>query len=156
MPVSVQNCSFLYIRGLDILTELSHYHLSKPNSTSSWRQLLGIPLLTPVTAVHAMQFSSVHLQHSECTSCPSDVRWIYRCRATLALPGFTTLSLLSYANLEESADGYFSGMKPEPDQNFQINSKITTITVSNNDTRQLSEPVKLTFYHLNQVKSPLL
>lgn len=70
--------------------------------------------------------------------------------------GFTTLSLLSYTNLEESANGFFRGMKPKPEQNFQINSKITTITVSNNDTSQLSEPVTLTFYHLKQVKSCLL
>lgn len=79
------------------------------------------------------------------------------CRhATVPLKGFTALSLLSYANLEESADGFFSGMNPKPNQSFQINSKIMTITVSNNDTSQLREPVILTFYHLKQVKSCLL
>lgn len=64
--------------------------------------------------------------------------------------------MLSYANLEEFADGFFSGMKPKPDQNFQVNSKITTVTVSNNDTSQLSEPVILTFHHLKQVQRCLL
>uniref|UniRef100_A0A674N1I0 CD97 antigen-like n=1 Tax=Takifugu rubripes TaxID=31033 RepID=A0A674N1I0_TAKRU len=49
-----------------------------------------------------------------------------------------------------SADGFLSGMKPKPDQTFKLNSKIVTVTVSNNDTSQLSEPIKLTFYHLKQ------
>lgn len=70
--------------------------------------------------------------------------------------GFTTVSLLSYANLEDSADGFFSGMKPKVDQSFKINSKVVTVTVSNRNTSHLTEPVKLTFYHLKQVACSLL
>ncbi|XP_051245245.1 adhesion G protein-coupled receptor E2 isoform X2 [Dicentrarchus labrax] len=66
-------------------------------------------------------------------------------------PGFTTVSLLSYANLKDSADGYFSGMKPQKNQSFEINSKVVTVTVSNRNTRHLEEPVELTFYHLKQL-----
>lgn len=65
-------------------------------------------------------------------------------------PGFTAVSLLSYANLEDSAEGFFSGMKPQVGQSFKINSKVTTVTVSNTNTSHLIEPVKLTFYHLKQ------
>lgn len=80
----------------------------------------------------------------------------YWCHTALPLKGYATLSLLSYTNLEASADGFFSGMKPKPDQIFKLNSKIVTVTVSNNDTSQLSEPIKLTFYHLKQVKTFML
>nr|XP_046270671.1 adhesion G protein-coupled receptor E2 isoform X3 [Scatophagus argus]XP_046270672.1 adhesion G protein-coupled receptor E2 isoform X3 [Scatophagus argus] len=63
---------------------------------------------------------------------------------------FTTVSLLTYANLEDSADGFFSGMKPEVNHVFKINSKVATVTVSNRDTSYLKEPVQLTFQHLHQ------
>ncbi|XP_037648121.1 adhesion G protein-coupled receptor E2-like isoform X3 [Sebastes umbrosus] len=65
-------------------------------------------------------------------------------------PGFTAVSLLSYANLEDSADGFFSGMKPPANHSFKINSKVVTVTVSNGDTSHLKEPVNLTFYHLKK------
>ncbi|KAM9345988.1 adhesion G protein-coupled receptor E5-like [Symphorus nematophorus] len=65
-------------------------------------------------------------------------------------PGFTTVSLLIYANLEDSADGFFSGMKPHENQIFKINSKVVTVTVSNRNTSHLKKPVMLTFYHLTQ------
>ncbi|KAA8585225.1 hypothetical protein FQN60_003919 [Etheostoma spectabile] len=65
-------------------------------------------------------------------------------------PGFTTVALLSYANLEDSANGFFSGMKPQANESFQINSKVVTVTVSNRNTSHLKEPVKLTFNHLKQ------
>ncbi|KAF3700060.1 Adhesion G protein-coupled receptor L1 [Channa argus] len=65
-------------------------------------------------------------------------------------PGFTTVSLLSYKNLEGIADGFYSGMKPEKNQSFKINSKVVTVTVSNGNTSFLKEPVNLTFYHLTQ------
>ncbi|XP_070837211.1 adhesion G protein-coupled receptor E5 [Chaetodon trifascialis] len=64
-------------------------------------------------------------------------------------PGFTTVYLLSYANLEDSADGFFNGMK-QVNQSFQINSKVVTVAVSNSNTSHLEQPVKLTFYHLKQ------
>ncbi|XP_063759139.1 adhesion G protein-coupled receptor E1 isoform X2 [Eleginops maclovinus] len=65
-------------------------------------------------------------------------------------PGFTTVSSLSYANLEDSADGFFSGMKRQAEHNYKINSKIVTVTVSNRNANHLKEPVILTFEHLKQ------
>ncbi|TNN70388.1 CD97 antigen [Liparis tanakae] len=65
-------------------------------------------------------------------------------------PGFTTVFLLSYANLEDSADGFFGGMKPQVNQSFELNSKVVTVSVSNRNTSHLQEPVKLKFYHLKQ------
>ncbi|KAM9346629.1 adhesion G protein-coupled receptor E5 [Symphorus nematophorus] len=65
-------------------------------------------------------------------------------------PGFTTVSLLSYANLEDYADGFFSGMKPQVNQSFQLNSKVMTVTVSNRNTSHLEKPVNLTFHHLTE------
>ncbi|XP_017280835.2 adhesion G protein-coupled receptor E1-like [Kryptolebias marmoratus] len=65
-------------------------------------------------------------------------------------PGFTVVSLLSYSNLEESAGGFFSGMKQEENQIFGINSKVVTVTVSNTDTNHLKETVNITLYHLDQ------
>uniref|UniRef100_A0A8D3BT51 Si:ch211-241f5.3 n=1 Tax=Scophthalmus maximus TaxID=52904 RepID=A0A8D3BT51_SCOMX len=70
---------------------------------------------------------------------------------SVIVTGFTTLSLLSYGNLEDSADGFFGEMKPPENQNFKINSKVVTATVSNRNTSHLSEPIKLTFYHLTQL-----
>ncbi|XP_069005010.1 adhesion G protein-coupled receptor E5 [Embiotoca jacksoni] len=65
-------------------------------------------------------------------------------------PGFTTVSLLSYLNLQDSADGFFGGMKPEENEHFKINSKVVTVTVSNRNTSHLKEPVKLTLSHLKK------
>ncbi|XP_058508539.1 adhesion G protein-coupled receptor E5 [Solea solea] len=65
-------------------------------------------------------------------------------------PGFTTLSLLSYANLEDFADGFFGKMKPPEKQKFKINSKVVTVTVTNSNTSHLKEPIKLTFYHMTR------
>lgn len=67
--------------------------------------------------------------------------------------GFTTVSILSYANLEDSADGFFSGMES---QSFKINSKVMTVAVSNTNTSRLQEPVNLTFIHLDKVAFHLL
>uniref|UniRef100_A0A3Q3GC82 Si:ch211-241f5.3 n=1 Tax=Labrus bergylta TaxID=56723 RepID=A0A3Q3GC82_9LABR len=66
-------------------------------------------------------------------------------------PGFTAVSLLSYANLEGSAEGFYSGMKPKGKERFQINSKVVTVSVSNTNTSHLQEPIKLTFNHLEKV-----
>uniref|UniRef100_A0A3Q3Q287 Uncharacterized protein n=1 Tax=Monopterus albus TaxID=43700 RepID=A0A3Q3Q287_MONAL len=65
---------------------------------------------------------------------------------------FTTVSMLSYENLEDSANGFFDGMRPAENQSFKINSKVVTVTVSNRNTSHLEEPVKLTFHHLEQSK----
>lgn len=82
-----------------------------------------------------------------------NVDWIIDC---LAVSGFTTLSLLSYGGLEESAQGYFDGMERKKNQRFQINSKVVTVSVSNRNTSYLEEPVNMTFYHLNKVKFAVL
>ncbi|XP_060882215.1 adhesion G protein-coupled receptor E2 isoform X1 [Labrus mixtus] len=65
-------------------------------------------------------------------------------------PGFTAVSLLSYANLEGSAEGFYSGMKPKGKERFKINSKVVTVSVSNTNTSHLQEPIKLTFNHLEK------
>uniref|UniRef100_A0A3B4FJP6 Si:ch211-241f5.3 n=1 Tax=Pundamilia nyererei TaxID=303518 RepID=A0A3B4FJP6_9CICH len=65
-------------------------------------------------------------------------------------PGFTTVSLMSYSNLEDSTDGFFDGIKPQKNQSFKINSKVVTVTVSNKNTSHLKTPVKLTLDHLIQ------
>lgn len=81
---------------------------------------------------------------------------LIQCCLAILVKGFTAVSLLSYENLEDSADGFFSGMKPRVNQGFKINSKVMTVTVSNKNTNHLKEPVKLTFNHLKQVKYDLL
>uniref|UniRef100_A0A3Q0SKD2 Si:ch211-241f5.3 n=1 Tax=Amphilophus citrinellus TaxID=61819 RepID=A0A3Q0SKD2_AMPCI len=63
--------------------------------------------------------------------------------------GFSAVSLMSYSNLENSTQ-FFDGMKPKKNQNFKINSKVVTVTVSNRNTSHLKTPVKLTLYHLQQ------
>uniref|UniRef100_I3J0K5 Si:ch211-241f5.3 n=1 Tax=Oreochromis niloticus TaxID=8128 RepID=I3J0K5_ORENI len=65
-------------------------------------------------------------------------------------PGFTTVSLMSYSNLEDSTDTFFDGIKPQKNQSFKINSKVVTVTVSNRNTSHLKTPVKLTLDHLIQ------
>ncbi|XP_026181270.1 adhesion G protein-coupled receptor E2 [Mastacembelus armatus] len=65
-------------------------------------------------------------------------------------PGFTTVSLLSYANMEDSADGFFDGLKKEENQSYKMNSKVVTVTVSNRNTSHLTEPVNVTLYHLEE------
>ncbi|CAG5897892.1 unnamed protein product [Menidia menidia] len=65
-------------------------------------------------------------------------------------PGFTTASLLSYSNFEDSVNGFFSAMKPDEGQSFKINSKVVTVTVSNRNTSHLKEPITLTFQHIIQ------
>ncbi|KAM6904700.1 adhesion G protein-coupled receptor E5-like [Xenentodon cancila] len=63
-------------------------------------------------------------------------------------PGFTTVSLLSYSNLEEYADGFFSGIKQYENQRYTINSKVVTVIVSNKNTSHLQVPIRLTLHHL--------
>lgn len=65
-------------------------------------------------------------------------------------PGFTSVALLSYSNLEDSADGFFGGLKPQNGHSFKINSKVVTVAVSNRNTSHLKEPVNITLYHLKQ------
>uniref|UniRef100_A0A3P8QQM8 Uncharacterized protein n=1 Tax=Astatotilapia calliptera TaxID=8154 RepID=A0A3P8QQM8_ASTCA len=65
-------------------------------------------------------------------------------------PGFTTVSLMSYSNLENSTDGFFNGMKPQKNQSFKINSKVATVTVSNRNTSHLKTPINLTLNHLEE------
>ncbi|XP_029364516.1 adhesion G protein-coupled receptor E1 [Echeneis naucrates] len=65
-------------------------------------------------------------------------------------PGFTTVSLLSYKNLEDFANGYFGQMKSLKNESFEMNSKVVTVSVSNRYTSKLEESVNLTFNHLKQ------
>uniref|UniRef100_A0AAQ5X8H3 Uncharacterized protein n=1 Tax=Amphiprion ocellaris TaxID=80972 RepID=A0AAQ5X8H3_AMPOC len=73
-----------------------------------------------------------------------------QCYSAIIIIGFTTVSLLSYSNLENSANGFSGGMKPEKNQSFKINSKVVTVAVSNRNTSHLKEEVKLTLYHLKK------
>ncbi|XP_051904887.1 adhesion G protein-coupled receptor E1 isoform X2 [Hippocampus zosterae] len=65
-------------------------------------------------------------------------------------PGFASVSLLSYANLETFTDGFFSGMNSQANESFVINSKVVTVSVTNTNTSHLEEPVILTFSHLTR------
>ncbi|XP_019713434.1 adhesion G protein-coupled receptor E2 isoform X2 [Hippocampus comes] len=65
-------------------------------------------------------------------------------------PGFASVSLLSYANLETFTDGFFSGINPQANESFVINSKVVTVSVTNTNTSHLEEPVILTFSHLTR------
>nr|XP_040045783.1 adhesion G protein-coupled receptor E1 isoform X1 [Gasterosteus aculeatus aculeatus] len=65
-------------------------------------------------------------------------------------PGFTTVYLLGYANLEDFTKGFFGRMKPEANHRFELNSNVVTVSVSNRNTSHLEVPVKLTLYHLKQ------
>lgn len=65
-------------------------------------------------------------------------------------PDFAAVSLLSYKNLEKSADGFFEGLKQDG-KSFKINSKIVTVAVTNENTSSLKEPVLITFTHLQQL-----
>ncbi|XP_061557130.1 adhesion G protein-coupled receptor E1 isoform X1 [Phycodurus eques] len=66
-------------------------------------------------------------------------------------PGFASVFLLSYDNLETFTDRFYSGMNAQANQSFVINSKAATVSVTNADTSHLEEPVMLTFHHLTQV-----
>uniref|UniRef100_A0A3P8Z7Z0 Uncharacterized protein n=2 Tax=Esox lucius TaxID=8010 RepID=A0A3P8Z7Z0_ESOLU len=63
-------------------------------------------------------------------------------------PGFATVALLSYKDLETSCNHSFSGLRAKDGQSFQINSKVVTATVSNRNTTHLKESVNITFSHL--------
>ncbi|CAL1588153.1 unnamed protein product [Knipowitschia caucasica] len=65
-------------------------------------------------------------------------------------PDFAAVSLLTYKKLEESADGFFDGVKKREGETLKINSRIVTITVTNPDTHHLKEPVLITLNHLQQ------
>ncbi|XP_061905874.1 adhesion G protein-coupled receptor E5 isoform X2 [Entelurus aequoreus] len=66
-------------------------------------------------------------------------------------PGFATVFLLSYANLEVPTSGYYSGMDLQTNRSFVINSKVATVSVTNANTSRLDAPVTLTFHHIQQV-----
>ncbi|XP_030636795.1 CD97 antigen-like isoform X2 [Chanos chanos] len=69
-------------------------------------------------------------------------------------PGFAMAALIMYKDLESSANSSFDklnkGSEEEEETNisYQINSKVVTACVSNPDTKNLPEPVTLTFKHL--------
>ncbi|CAN9505609.1 unnamed protein product [Ophioblennius macclurei] len=96
----------------------------------------------PVSPHNTDTFSTTHAQldiHLETAAGdPSDY------------PGFTTVALLSYSNLEDSTDGFFGELKPKKGQSFKINSKVVTVAVSNSDTSHLEKPVNITLYHLTK------
>ncbi|XP_061838257.1 adhesion G protein-coupled receptor E3-like isoform X1 [Nerophis lumbriciformis] len=66
-------------------------------------------------------------------------------------PGFATVFLLSYANLEIPTSGYYGGMDLQTNRSFIVNSKVATVSVTNANTSRLDAPVTLTFHHTQQV-----
>lgn len=68
-------------------------------------------------------------------------------------PDFAAVSLLSYKNLEESAEGFFDGVKKQDGEKFKINSKIISVTVTNPETSVLKEPIHITFNHKQQLQN---
>ncbi|XP_028842249.1 CD97 antigen [Denticeps clupeoides] len=67
-------------------------------------------------------------------------------------PGFSTIALLSYKNLEKSANHSFR-VNSSHGLRFAINSKVITAVVSNPDTGHLKMPVSLTFSHLEKASA---
>ncbi|KAL2101596.1 hypothetical protein ACEWY4_003357 [Coilia grayii] len=65
-----------------------------------------------------------------------------------AYPGFATIALLTYKNLEKSTNHSFGVTPDKPSQKFQINSKVVTAAVSNENTAQLKKNITLSFSHL--------
>ncbi|XP_041861227.1 adhesion G protein-coupled receptor E1-like isoform X2 [Melanotaenia boesemani] len=125
-------------------------------------RLIGSFLSTPVTK-RSSNYTEMELLVEKGSVLPKGTRTLSSTHAQLDIdlevaagdpshyPGFTTVSLLSYSNLEEYADGFFSAMKPDEKQSYKINSKVVTVTVSNRNTRHLKEPIILTLHHLEQL-----
>ncbi|KAK7940444.1 hypothetical protein WMY93_003770 [Mugilogobius chulae] len=71
--------------------------------------------------------------------------------ASSQYPDFAAVALLSYRGLENATNGFFEGVKKEDKEKIEINSRIVTITVTNQNTNQLEEPVLITLNHLKQL-----
>ncbi|XP_042250138.1 putative adhesion G protein-coupled receptor E4P isoform X2 [Thunnus maccoyii] len=91
----------------------------------------------------AVNLSSKHAQ--------VDMQWETAAGDPSLYPGFAAVSLLTYRTLEEFANGFFSGMKPQENESFKLNSKVVTVTVSNRNTSRLEKPVQLNFKHLEEL-----
>ncbi|KAG5279227.1 hypothetical protein AALO_G00075470 [Alosa alosa] len=76
-----------------------------------------------------------------------DTHW--EMAAGAKFPGFTTVALLTYKNLEKSSNDSFALTPDEANPKFQMNSKVVTATVSNSNTTQLTKNITLSFPHLN-------
>ncbi|KAG5830043.1 hypothetical protein ANANG_G00318880 [Anguilla anguilla] len=64
-------------------------------------------------------------------------------------PGFAAASLMTYKGLESSTNDSFQGLSAEhKGTKFSMNSKVVTVSVSNENTGHLQKPVTLTFSHL--------
>ncbi|XP_054615718.1 adhesion G protein-coupled receptor E1-like isoform X2 [Dunckerocampus dactyliophorus] len=80
-----------------------------------------------------------------------DIHWETVAGDSSQFQGFAAAFLLTYANLENYTEGYYSGMNAQINQSFIINSKVVTVSVTNRNTSYLEEPVTLTFQHNKQV-----
>ncbi|XP_058636329.1 adhesion G protein-coupled receptor E1-like [Onychostoma macrolepis] len=70
-------------------------------------------------------------------------------------PGFAFAALVSYKDLNSSSDLLHKMRNKKSDDKersvtYQLNSKVVTAVVSNAETKQLSEPVKLVFRHVEE------
>lgn len=133
-------------------TDLWRCRPRKSNWTPTWRRQLGRPplILVPSTIKHVTSIHYAVMVHSKSQASPISIS-----TPPPFAEGFTTVAMLSYSNLEKSADGYFSAMEPQEAESFKINSRVVTISVSNRNTSRLDQPVKLTFNHLEQVANIL-
>ncbi|XP_040919558.1 adhesion G protein-coupled receptor E2 isoform X2 [Toxotes jaculatrix] len=119
-------------------------------------RMIGPFIQTPGTKMHSLHTELELLVHKG-TVLPQGAATLSSKQAQLDIqlgtaagdpsyyPGFTTVSLLSYAKLEDA-----DGMKQQGNQNLKINSKVVTVTVSNRNTSHLKESINLTFYHLKK------
>ncbi|KAG5832773.1 hypothetical protein ANANG_G00294690 [Anguilla anguilla] len=66
-------------------------------------------------------------------------------------PGFAAASLMTYKGLESSTNDSFQGLSAKHNgTKFSMNSKVVTVSVSNENTGHLQKPVTLTFSHLQE------
>ncbi|XP_035253464.1 adhesion G protein-coupled receptor E1-like [Anguilla anguilla] len=66
-------------------------------------------------------------------------------------PGFAAVSLMTYKGLESSTNDSFQGLSAKHNgTKFSMNSKVVTVSVSNENTEHLQKPVTLTFSHLQE------
>ncbi|XP_035253466.1 adhesion G protein-coupled receptor E5-like isoform X2 [Anguilla anguilla] len=68
-------------------------------------------------------------------------------------PGFAAASLMTYKGLESSTNDSFQGLSAKHNgTKFSMNSKVVTVSVSNENTGHLQKPVTLTLSHLQKTE----
>ncbi|XP_058635938.1 putative adhesion G protein-coupled receptor E4P isoform X3 [Onychostoma macrolepis] len=140
---------------------LSHFLDAMENSM----RLIGPQLREPVTRMETHNtFVEVAVTRNQS---PPSGRFILSTDSALfnasweavvgdSYPGFAFAALVSYKDLNSSSD-LLQKMRNEKSDDkersvtYQLNSKVVTAVVSNAETKQLSEPVKLVFRHVEEM-----